>query len=62
MFDLSVTYSGFKGITLRAGVLNVLDEDPPFTNQVGRFQARGYDDGFHNPLGRVFVVGASYQF
>ncbi|MGH6610342.1 MAG: TonB-dependent receptor domain-containing protein, partial [Burkholderiaceae bacterium] len=62
IFDLTGTFTGFRGITLKAGVLNVFDEDPPFTNQVGRFQARGYDDRFHNPLGRVFVVGASYQF
>lgn len=62
VFDLSATYTGFRGITLKAGVLNVLDEDPPFTNQASRFQARAYDDRFHNPLGRVFVVGASYQF
>jgi len=62
LFDLTATYTGFRGITLKAGVLNLLDEDPPFTNQASRFQARGYDDRFHNPLGRVFVVGASYQF
>ena len=32
-----------KGLTLRAGILNVLDEDPPYTNQVGRFEARAYE-------------------
>jgi iron complex outermembrane receptor protein len=62
IFDLSVAYTGFRGLTLRAGILNLLDEDPPFSNQVGRFQARGYDDRFHNPLGRVYTLGASYQF
>ena len=62
VFDLSVAYTGIRNVTLRAGILNLLDEDPPFTNQVGRFQARGYDDRFHNPLGRVFTLGASYQF
>ena len=45
-----------------AGILNLFDKDPPFTNQVARFQARGYDDRFHNPLGRVFQLAASYQF
>ncbi|MCE2660257.1 MAG: TonB-dependent receptor, partial [Rubrivivax sp.] len=61
--DVSVSYSGLvKGLTLQAGILNVLDKDPPFTNQVGRFQARGYDDRFHNPLGRTYQLSAKYEF
>ncbi len=62
LFDLSFGYRGIKGLTLRAGVLNVLDEDPPFTNQTARFQARAYDDRFHNPLGRTWTLGARYEF
>lgn len=62
IFDLSVAYTGIKKLTLRAGVLNLLDTEPPFTNQTARFQARAYDDRFHNPLGRVFTVGARYEF
>jgi iron complex outermembrane recepter protein len=62
LFDLSVSFTGIKGLTLNVGVLNLLDKDPPFTNQVGRFQARGYDDRFHNPLGRTYQVSAKYAF
>jgi iron complex outermembrane recepter protein len=62
IFDLSATYRGFRNMILSAGVLNVLDTDPPFTNQVGRFQARAYDDRFHNPLGRTYMVSARYEF
>jgi iron complex outermembrane receptor protein len=62
VFDMSVTYRGIKGLTLQAGILNMFDEDPPFTNQVARFQARGYDDRFHNPLGRSYQVSARYEF
>lgn len=62
IFDLSVSYRGFKGLTLTGGILNLFDTDPPFTNQVGRFQARGYDDRFHNPNGRTFQVAARYEF
>lgn len=62
IFDVSVSYTGIKGMTLQAGILNVFDQDPPFTNQVGRFQARGYDDRFHNPLGRTYQVSARYEF
>jgi iron complex outermembrane receptor protein len=62
VFDLSVSYTGIKGLTLGVGVLNLFDQDPPFTNQVGRFQARGYDDRFHNPLGRRYQLSAKYDF
>ena len=62
IWDLSVGYTGIKGLTLRAGVLNLFDEDPPYTNQVVSFQARAYDDRFHNPLGRTWTLGARYEF
>ncbi|GAP36471.1 TonB-dependent receptor [Piscinibacter sakaiensis] len=62
IFDVSVTWRGIKNLTLQAGVLNLLDKDPPFTNQLSRFQARGYDDRFHNPLGRTYQVSAKYTF
>ena len=62
VFDLSFGYTGFKGLTLRAGVLNLLDEDPPYSNQALRFQARAYDDRFYNPLGRTWTLGARYEF
>ena len=61
-FDLAVTYSGFKGLILSGGILNVFDQDPPFSNQTSRFQARGYDDRFTNPLGRTYQVSARYEF
>jgi len=61
-FDVSVSYTGFKGVTLQAGILNLLDQDPPFTNQTSRFQARGYDDRFSNPLGRTWQVSGRYEF
>jgi len=60
--DLSFGYTGIKSLTLRAGVLNLFDTDPPFTNQTARFQARAYDDRFHNPLGRTYTLSARYEF
>lgn len=62
IFDLSFGYTGIKGLQLRLGVLNVLDRDPPYTNQASRFQSRGYDDRFHNPLGRTWTLAARYEF
>jgi iron complex outermembrane recepter protein len=60
--DASVTWRGIKGLTLSLGIENLLDQDPPFTNQIGRFQARAYDDRFHNPLGRAYRMSARYEF
>jgi iron complex outermembrane receptor protein len=62
IFDLAVTYTGFKGLTLQGGLLNLANTDPPFTNQTARFQARAYDDRVHNPLGRVYTFSAKYNF
>lgn len=62
IFNLSVGYKGIKGLTIAGGILNVLDTDPPFTNQVSRFQSRAYDDRFHNPLGRTWTLAARYEF
>ncbi len=62
LWDLSFGYTGIKGLQLRAGVLNVFDRDPPFTNQTARFQARAYDDRFHNPLGRTWTLSARYEY
>jgi iron complex outermembrane receptor protein len=60
--DASVTWRGIKGLTLGLGIENLFDQDPPFTNQVARFQARLYDDRFHNPLGRIYRFSAKYEF
>lgn len=62
LVDLSVAYTGSKRWSMSLGVQNLLNTDPPFTNQVGRFQARGYDDRFHNPIGRTYQVAAKYNF
>ena len=62
IYDLAVTYTGIKGLTVQGGILNVADQDPSFTNQTARFQSRAYDDRVHNPLGRVYTVSAKYNF
>ena len=62
IFDLALSYTGIKGLSLNFGILNLFDTDPPFTNQQSFFQARAYDDRFHNPLGRTYTLGARYEF
>jgi iron complex outermembrane receptor protein len=62
IWNLSGTWTGYKGLTLQAGVLNLLNTDPPYSNQTGNFGARGYDDRFANPLGRTWQLAARYEF
>ena len=61
VWDLTFTYTGFKGFTLTGGVLNLLNTDPPFTNKGDGFQV-GYDERYANPLGRQWLVRAVYEF
>lgn len=58
-YDLSVTFRGIKNLRLNAGIKNLLDAEPPFSNQ----DPRSY--GFaqvHDIRGRFYQVSANYQF
>lgn len=61
VWDLAVTWSGVKGLALTAGLQNMFDYKPPFSNQDGGFQV-GYDYRYANPIGRAVLLKASYQF
>ncbi len=61
VWDLVGTYSGIKGLTLSAGVQNLFNQDPPFSNQGSTFQV-GYDPRFASPLGRTWLLRAAYEF
>jgi iron complex outermembrane receptor protein len=60
-YSLSATYSGIKNASITAGVKNLFDEIPPFSNQGTVFQ-KGYDPRFTDPVGRAFYVRANYKF
>ena len=60
-WTLSGTYSGNNSIDVTAGIKNLFDEDPPYTNQTTTFQ-QGYDPRFTDPLGRTFYVRATHKF
>jgi iron complex outermembrane recepter protein len=60
-WDLAVTWSGVKGLIVTAGLTNLFDQDPPFSNQGTLFQV-GYDARYANPIGRAFLLRASYTF
>jgi len=61
VWDLTGTWQGFKGMTVTAGVLNLFNERPPFSNQGDTFQT-GYDPRFSSPLGRQFIVRLAYEY
>ena len=61
LWNLSGSYTGFKGLTLIAGVKNLLDEEPPFTNQGTLFQ-KGYDPRYTDPTGRALYLRGSFTF
>jgi iron complex outermembrane receptor protein len=58
---LSGTFTGNKQIEMTVGIKNLLDTDPPFTNQVTNFQL-GYDPRFTDPLGRTVYIRGVYHF
>lgn len=49
------SYSGFKNLVLTLGVKNLLDTDPPATNQQNTFQV-GYDPSYYDARA-CFVYG-----
>ena len=61
LVDLSFTAKPIKAINVTAGVKNLFDTDPPFSNQSFRSQ-RGYDPRYTDPLGRTLFVRGSYTF
>jgi iron complex outermembrane receptor protein len=61
LWNLSGTYTGFKGLTLTAGIKNIANKEPPFTNQGTTFQ-QGYDPRFTDPIGRALYLRGSFTF
>ena len=61
VWDLSVTWAGVKGLAITGGITNLFDRDPPFSNQGDGFQV-GYDFRYANPIGRAFLLRATYNY
>ena len=49
---------GFKNSELSFGVNNLLDKDPPFSDD----ETQGYDFSTHNPVGRLYYGRVKYAF
>jgi iron complex outermembrane receptor protein len=61
LWDLSGSYRFSKSLRLRAGVLNLLDTAPPFTNQARYFQVT-WDSTYGDPRGRSVYLNLQYRF
>ncbi|MBL8512571.1 MAG: TonB-dependent receptor, partial [Betaproteobacteria bacterium] len=61
LWDLTGSYSFSRNLRVRAGVLNLADTAPPFTNQSRYFQVT-YDPTYGDPRGRSYFVSIIYAF
>jgi len=61
LWDLSGAYVVNPNLKLRAGVQNLFNESPPYSNQAYYFLS-GYDPSYTDPRGRRFYASANYAF
>ncbi len=61
LWNLSGSYEATKALTLRAGVQNLFDAAPPFSQQA-YFFISGYDPSYTDPRGRYVYASAQYRF
>ncbi|HEV6968344.1 TonB-dependent receptor [Roseateles sp.] len=61
LWNLSAGWEATKALTLRAGVQNLFDKSPPFSQQAYFFLS-GYDPSYTDPRGRFAYVSAKYTF
>ena len=61
LWDISGGYTFNKTLDLDAGIKNMFDRNPPFSNQSYNFQS-GYDPRYADPMGRTFFARATYHF
>ncbi|MRV74907.1 TonB-dependent receptor [Duganella sp. FT92W] len=61
VWALSAAYTGFKNTTITAGVKNLLNTNPPFSNQNANPQT-GYDPRLSDPIGRAYYVRLTHKF
>ena len=60
-WDIFANWQPTKAISLTAGVRNLLDRAPPYSNQAATFQV-GYDPRFADATGRTYYLRGSYSF
>jgi len=61
LWDLQGSYSGLKHFVFTLGVKNVLDSNPPASNQQNTFQV-GYDPSYYDARARFVYGSVKYEF
>lgn len=61
LWDVSASWQAMPQLKLRAGVQNLFDTSPPFSNQA-YFFISGYDPSYTDPRGRFVYASATYSF
>jgi iron complex outermembrane receptor protein len=61
LWDLTGSYAFTKQLKLRAGVINMFDTAPPFTNQSRYFEVT-WDPTYGDPRGRSMFANLQYKF
>jgi iron complex outermembrane receptor protein len=61
LWDLQGSYTGLKHFTFTLGVKNLLDTDPPASNQQNTFQV-GYDPSYYDARARFLYGIVKYEF
>ena len=61
VWSISGSYAGIKRLVLSAGIRNVLDRNPPFSNQTATSQV-GFDPSYTDPHGRLYWASVKYVF
>jgi iron complex outermembrane receptor protein len=64
VWNLSGSYSGLRNWVISLGIKNVLDRDPPFTNQTAIPNGggpAGYDPTYTDPRGRLYWASVKYS-
>ncbi|MGZ3184441.1 MAG: TonB-dependent receptor domain-containing protein [Telluria sp.] len=64
IFNVSVTYSGIKNLSLTGGVKNIFNTDPPFaiTYDSNTGAGSSWEPRVADPRGRSFTLTANYKF
>jgi iron complex outermembrane receptor protein len=64
IYGLSLTYRGFKNITVIAGVKNLFNEDPPFsaTYDTNTGAGSSWEPRIADPRGRSYTLRVDYKF
>jgi iron complex outermembrane receptor protein len=61
LWDLSGAYAYNKQLKFRAGIQNMFNTSPPYSNQA-YFFISGYDPSYTDPRGRRFYASVNYAF